>query len=63
MRDMLRHQRGSTIIELMMVLTIIGILATLATPSYYQSAIKAKETALKHNLFTMRDVLELPKRS
>jgi len=53
-----RHQRGTTIIELMMVLTIIGILATLATPSYYQSAIKAKETALKHNLFTMRDVLD-----
>ncbi|TLY18489.1 MAG: prepilin-type N-terminal cleavage/methylation domain-containing protein, partial [Nitrospirae bacterium] len=26
MRSTLRHQRGSTIIELMMVLTIIGIL-------------------------------------
>ena len=58
MRSTLRYQRGTTIIELMMVLTIIGILATLATPSYCQSAVKAKETALKHNLFTMRDVLD-----
>ncbi len=58
MRHTLRHQHGTTIIELMMVVTIIGILATLATPSYYQSAIKAKETALKHNLFTIRDVLD-----
>jgi len=58
MQHTLKHQRGTTIIELMMVVTIVGILATLATPSYYQSAIKAKETALKHNLFTIRDVLD-----
>jgi len=58
MRRTLTPQHGTTIVELMMVLTIIGILATIATPSYYQSAIKAKETALKHNLFTMRDVLD-----
>ena len=34
----------------LLIVTIIGILATLAAPSYYQSSVKAKETALKHNL-------------
>jgi len=51
-------EKGYTLVELMMIVTIVGILATLATPSYYQSVIKAKEMALKHNLFTMRDLID-----
>lgn len=58
MRSRLTPQHGTTIIELMMVVTIVGILATLATPSYYNSVIRARETVLKHDLFTMRDVLD-----
>ena len=54
----MNREKGYTLVELMMIVTIVGILATLATPSYYQSAIKAKETALKHNLFAMRDVID-----
>jgi general secretion pathway protein G len=52
------HERGFTLIELMMVVTVAGILVTLAEPSFHQSVIKAREAALKQNLFTMRDVID-----
>jgi general secretion pathway protein G len=42
----------------MIVVAIVGILVTLAIPSFQQSAMKAKEAALKQNLFTMRAVLD-----
>ena len=52
------HEGGFTLIELMMVVTIAGILVTLAEPSFHHSVIKAREAALKQNLFTMRDVID-----
>ncbi|MGH7254988.1 MAG: type IV pilin protein [Nitrospirales bacterium] len=51
-------QAGFTILELMIVVAIAGILITLAEPSYHQSVIKAREAALKQNLFSMRDVID-----
>ncbi len=51
-------RNGFTLIELMIVVSIVGILATLAAPSYHSSVVKAKETALRHDLFTMRDILD-----
>ena len=50
--------RGFTLVELMMVVTIVGILATLAIPSFQRSVIKAREGTLKYDLATMRDVLD-----
>lgn len=41
-----------------MVVTIAGILVTLAQPSFQASVIKARETALKQTLFTLRDVID-----
>lgn len=51
-------KKGYTLIELMIVVAIAGILISLAIPNFQQSAMKAKETALKQNLFTMRTVLD-----
>ena len=42
----------------MIVVAIAGILVTLAIPSFQLSSIKAKEAALKQNLFTVRAVLD-----
>ena len=49
---------GFTIIELMTVVSIVGILATLAVPSYQAAVLRARETALRHDLFTIRDLLD-----
>jgi general secretion pathway protein G len=42
----------------MIVVAIASILVTLAIPSFQLSSIKAKEAALKQNLFTVRAVLD-----
>lgn len=53
-----RGTHGFTLLELMIVVSIIGILATLAVPSYQSSVVKAKEAALRQDLSTFRDVLD-----
>ena len=55
---LLRSRSGFTIIELLVVMSIIGILLTLAQPNYKQATIKAREAALKRDLGTFRDVID-----
>jgi general secretion pathway protein G len=55
---LLQSRSGFTIIELVVVMSIIGILLTLAQPNYRQATIKAKEAALKRDLATFRDVID-----
>src|SRR5271155_4540061 len=49
--------RGFTIIELMIVISIILILVSVALPAYNQSILRARESVLRQNLFTMRSVI------
>lgn len=51
-------ERGFTLIELMTIVVILGILVTLAVPSYQQSVIRAREAALARDLFVIRDLLD-----
>ncbi len=49
---------GFTLIELMIVVSIVGILATIALPMYQHSVIRAKEAVLKEDLFQMREAID-----
>lgn len=51
-------KKGFTIIELLIVITIIGILLTIAQPTYKTSVKRARETVLKENLFAMRSAID-----
>ena len=49
---------GFTIIELMIVITIIMILMTIAAGRYTQSVLRARESALHQDLFVMRQAID-----
>jgi len=51
-------QRGFTLIELMVVMAIISIILSIALPIYTKSLIRAKESVLRNNLFTMRNMID-----
>jgi general secretion pathway protein G len=53
-----RTLRGFTFVELMVVITIIVILVTMAIPMYQKAITRAKESVLKNNLFTLRTVID-----
>lgn len=53
-----RSSRGFTLIELMVVVAILGILVSMAVPTYRSIVQRAKETVLRQNLFTLRDVID-----
>jgi general secretion pathway protein G len=58
MRRSQQSEQGYTLLEMMIVVTIVGILATLAEPTWQESVTKAREASLKLTLFNMRDVLD-----
>lgn len=51
-------RRGFTIIELLIVMTLIALLLTLAAPRYFRHVDSAKETVLRENLFVLRDAID-----
>jgi len=52
------RRRGFTLIEIMIVMTIISILVSIAVPMYQKAILRAKESLLRSNLFTLRTMLD-----
>jgi general secretion pathway protein G len=50
-------KKGFTLIEIIIVLTLIGILVAVVVPIYRNSVIRAREAVLKENLFQIRDAI------
>lgn len=53
-----RRRNGFTLIEMLVVMSIVAMLLTLALPRYFGSLGTARETVLKENLQTMRRTID-----
>jgi len=53
-----RVVRGFTLLELMIVISIIMILMAIAVPIYNQAILRSKEAVLRQDLFTLRQTID-----
>jgi len=53
-----RSRTGFTLIELIVVLTVLALLLTIAVPRYFSHIEHAKEATLKQDLSVMRDAID-----
>src|SRR5260221_3851047 len=56
--DHRQARSGFTLIELMVVMSLIVVLASIGLTVYTNSVIRAKESVLKEDLFRMRDAID-----
>lgn len=54
----MKRMLGFTLVELMVVLTVIGLLLSVVVPDYVGRLKRAEEAVLKENLVLMRDALD-----
>jgi len=52
------RKRGFTLIELIVVMSIIATLLTIAVPRYFKSLQRSKEAVLRQDLSVMRDAID-----
>ena len=53
-----RRARGFTLLELMIVISILVILALIAMAQYNKTVLAAREATLREDLFTMRKMID-----
>jgi len=54
----LPRQRGFTLLELIVVMTIVALLASIAAPRYFDSIDRARDRVLMQNLNVLRDAID-----
>ena len=54
----MKDRRGFTLIEILVVVAIIVTILSIAVPFYTTAMVRAKESVLQSNLFTMRSVID-----
>jgi general secretion pathway protein G len=54
-----KPKTGFTLLELMIVISIIVILAVIAMPQYQKTIVHTRETVLRDNLFQLRKAIDL----
>ena len=57
-RNIIACKKGFTLIELIIVFTLIGILVGLGLPQYKYATKRAREAVLKENIFQMRKLID-----
>ena len=53
-----RRPRGFSLLEMMMVVTLILIVASIATPIYQTCVLRARDAVLRDHLFTLRALID-----
>lgn len=51
-------ERGFTLIEIIIVLSVIGLLVGVALPTYKSATVKAREAVLRENLYILRKLID-----
>jgi general secretion pathway protein G len=51
------RSRGFTLIEMLIVISLVMILVAIAVPNYQRSIMRAKESVLKQDLFQLRSLI------
>ena len=54
----MRKRQGFTLVELMVVMTVIALLLSVVVPNYMGKTRRAEEAVLQENLAIMRDALD-----
>ena len=58
MQKFTRSDRGFTLIEVLIVITLIVVLASMGMASYTNSVQRSREAVLREDLFRMRDAID-----